>query len=186
MSKNGLILLTPTTVDKTGASSTATISTNGSVEFGSCESLSLNGVFSANYDNYMIVCRHTPSTSVNVDLRLRSGGANNSSANSYVRQFLGADGASASANRFTSDKWDGIFTSFTTIQQNGAIIYVFGPYLSQPTAFRSNTIQSNSGAGLVSNSGTHNQSVSYDGISLILSVAGYTLSGRIAVYGMRK
>lgn len=182
---NGLVVMTPTTVDKTGGSSTATINADGSVDFTSCATLSLNGVFTSAYDNYMVVCRHVPSTSVNIDMRLRSNGTDNSTASSYVRQYLGADGTTVAANRLTSDKWGAVFSSFTT-QRNGATLYLFGPQLSQPTAFRSVTIESSNSAGLVDNCGTHNQSASYDGFTLICANASYSFTGLITVFGFNQ
>lgn len=51
----GLVSVAPTSVGKTGASSTATASTNGQVTFGLCETLLLNGVFTSDYANYRII-----------------------------------------------------------------------------------------------------------------------------------
>lgn len=104
MSKNGLILLKPTTVDKTGGSSTATISANGSVEFSACLSLRLNGVFSADYDNYMIVAWHLATANgYGWRARLSLGGEDSAIASSYTRQNFDIDGSSASGVRASSD-----------------------------------------------------------------------------------
>jgi hypothetical protein len=182
---NGLVVMTPTTVAKTGGSSTATINADGSVTFGSCETLSLNGVFTGDYDNYMVTIRHTPSTSDNINIRLRASGADNSTASSYVRQNLSADNTVLAAGRGTSNIWSGIFASFTT-QRDGTTLYFFGPQLAQPTAMRLLAVQSNSGAGFADAACTHNQSASYDGLSFICSTAGVSISGLVTVFGFNQ
>ena len=183
MAKNGLHLITPTTVDKTGTGSTATISANGSVSFSACETLSLNGVFSADYDNYMIVAwtKHTTGTQPGY-VRLRSSGADNSTANSYVRQTIEVNGTTVAPGRVTDNRAN-IFAACNN-PLDGHVMNFYGPYLAQPTAMRSVNQIGISGAYIADAAATHNQSVAYDGLTLyvVLGVFG----GRIAVYGMRK
>jgi hypothetical protein len=179
MSKNGLILLTPTTVDHTGTS--ATISANGSVSFSACTALSLNGVFSAKYDNYMIVTWGNVTTAANVYIRFRSGGTDNSTSNSYVYQYMVASSASVAGSRTTYDR-GALFLAYG-VQRAGSVGFIYGPYLSQPTAYRAVNVSDNASATIQEYGGTHNQSASYDGFTLS---NGFALSGRVAVYGMRK
>jgi hypothetical protein len=181
--KNGLILLKPTTVDKTGASSTATISANGSVEFGSCETLSLNGVFTTDYDNYMIVCRHGGSTTANALLsRLRLSGVNADAAN-YTYQRLDVSNTTVAASRSTSQT-SGRISSTDTTQRYGFILNLYGPNLAQPTAYRTVTVEGLNNAGILDYAGTHSLSTGYDGITIYPGSGSF--SGRVAVYGMRK
>lgn len=180
--KNGLHLIKPTSTAKTGTGSTATINTNGSVTFSSCETLSLNGVFSADYDNYMMVIRGTQSGGTNYYLRLRASGTDNSTASSYVGQYLNADGTGIYGGRATGTNWR--ITKFDSAQRDGMVIYYFGPYLSQPTAVRSVTVGSRVSAELFDVAGTHNQSTVYDGFTFSFD-SGVTTSGLVAVYGMR-
>jgi hypothetical protein len=186
MSKNGLILLKPTTVDKTGASSTATISALGSVEFGSCETLSLNGVFTSAYDNYMIVYwGQAASTGQEpVYLRLRTGGADNSTANSYTIQYVFANGTSVSGARWSATLADFFTYTNNSSYRSGAIGYLYGPSLTQPTAMRSANCYGVNGGAIIDYAITHNQSISYDGFTFSVTSPG--ISGRVAVYGMRK
>ena len=81
--KNGLHLITPTSIASTGTGNSSSINTNGSVTFSTCATLSLNGVFSADYDNYMIVMRHVGSdaSAFNIDLRLRLSGTDANGSN---------------------------------------------------------------------------------------------------------
>jgi hypothetical protein len=181
MSKNGLILLKPTSIAYTGTS--ATVSANGSVSFSAISSLSLNGVFSADYDNYMVVFRASNNSTTTVAARLRSAGTDNSTGSSYVREALRVLGSSLSGQRATGNYWDIFVVGYAT-QRVGAVGYLYGPYLSQPTAFRTVGAYDYLGASMYDSAGTHSQSDSYDGITLLPNAGSFT--GRVAVYGMRK
>ena len=183
MAKNGLHLLKPTTVDKTGGSSTATINANGSVTFSSCATLSLNGVFSADYDNYIVVMRSSASNNANLTMRLRAAGTDNSTASSYVRQYIEATGATIASGRATANA--SVVAGLYPAQRDGVMVSIYGPYLSQPTAYRSITALGYLNAYLNDFAVTHNQSTSYDGFSFIMD-SGITFTGLVAVYGMRK
>ena len=178
MSKNGLILLTPTSIDHTGTS--ATISANGSVVFSACSSLSLNGVFTSDYDNYMVVVRQDNSTGTTAYYRLRVSGTDNSTASSYVSQYLYANHTTVGASRITTDK--GLIGYLGSVQRNGLTIHVYGPYLTQPTAWRGVGADDYLSAEVYDSAGTHNQSTAYDGFTLLPSAGA--LDGLISVYGL--
>jgi hypothetical protein len=182
MSKNGLILLTPSSIAYTGTS--ATISANGSVSFSACTALSLNGVFSADYDNYMMIVRATTSAESYINFRFRASGTDDSTASSYTEQRLYAESTSIGASRWSLD--------FATIHyltsglQSGATGFIYGPYLTQPTAMRYTDVANvPSSVGLRDFAHTHNQSSSYDGFTF-LAYLSRAFTGRVAVYGMRK
>jgi hypothetical protein len=179
MSKNGLILLTPTSIAYTGTS--ATISANGSVSFSACSSLSLNGVFSADYDNYTVVIRHQGTTSNAYYARWRVSGSD-SSGNDYTYQYLFASASTIGGARSTSQTSGRLSSHYPA--PAGLVLYVYGPYLAQPTAHRTVTMESDSTVRILDYAGTHSLSNSYDGLTLFPD-AGLT-SGRVAVYGMRK
>lgn len=179
----GMVLMTPTSVAKTGTGSTATIGTNGSVEFSSCETLSLNGVFNTDYDNYMVVMRNSHTLDgQDVDVRLRSSGTDASGSN-YSCQKLGADSSTISGYRYSSiARWYGFYSG---TGKNGSTMNVYGPYLSQPTAYRLVNVGQYTGAGGVIQdwAGTHSLSSSYDGLSFI-PASTYSISGLVSVYGL--
>jgi hypothetical protein len=175
----GMVLMMPSSVDKTGASSTATIETNGSVTFGSCETLSLNGVFTTDYDNYMIVIRHKGSTSNAYNSRLRASGTDASGSN-YTFQFLQANGTTVSGNRSTSQT-SGRLSSHAA-DPAGLTLYVYGPFLAQPTAYRTVTMESEATVRILDFAGTHSLSTSYDGITLFADAGNTT--GLVSVYGL--
>lgn len=183
MATNGLVLIKPTTVDKTGASSTATINTGGSVTFDLCETLSLNGVFSSTYDNYIVDLRCKSDSSGNrTNLRLRAAGTDNSTANSYTSQLLLANGTSVTGSRQSSaEAWLGTVVS---TDNNGQEIFLYGPHLAQPTAMRGLDASQNLGGYIADRAVTHNQSTSYDGFTIW--VEGLAFTGLIKVYGLVK
>ena len=183
MAKNGLHLLTPTSTAVTGSGSSATINTNGSVTFSSCATLSLNGVFSADYDNYMIVMRSTPSVADNYRMRLRASGSD-ASGSDYVRQTLYANGTSVTAGRATETS-NLLMQAYNT-QRVGFILYCYGPYLAQPTATRSVTAGDYTSADLYDVAATHSLSTQYDGFTFFPQTSGTTVGGLVGVYGMRK
>ena len=180
----GMVLMTPTSIASTGSGNSSSIGANGSVTFSSCATLSLNGVFTSSYDNYMIVARGTGSSLTGVTARLRASGSDASGSN-YTYQYLYATSTSVTGARTSSGTFFDICAAWGSgSTQSGDTIYFFGPYLSQPTAMRSVDI-----SGDTTNNGrifdvatTHSLSTSYDGFSLIPTSASIT--GLVSVYGL--
>jgi hypothetical protein len=187
MAKNGLILLTPTTVDKTGTGSTATINANGSVTFGSCTALSLNGVFSSTYDNYRVVMRATTSGAsidANMRIRLRLSGTDSTDTTLYNDQYLDANSTTISAARNTTlGYWTAGFMESSSPLGSGLVIDFYGPNLVQPTAFRAVTSSDRTNAYFYDSAGTHEGSTSYDGLTF--TAGSGSLGGLVCVYGLR-
>jgi len=181
--KNGLHLITPTSIASTGTGNSSSINTNGSVTFSTCATLSLNGVFSADYDNYMVVCRCNGSTTAaGVNARFRVSGTDASGSN-YTWQYLYAGSTTVEGARESSQTSLRFGPRIINNLRDGFITNVYGPYLAQPTAVRGVGVCSESGAVLQDAAGTHSLSTSYDGVTL-LPTSG-TFTGRVAVYGMR-
>lgn len=179
---DGHHLITPTSTAKTGTGSTATINTNGSVTFSSCATLSLNGVFSADYDNYIIMVRGDVGAFVAVEARLRLNGTDDSTANSYVRQGLFGSGTSVTSSRVTANHTR--LGNVDSTQKFGVVVHLYGPFLAQPTAIRSIGALDLSSAYIEDYATTHNQSVAYDGLTLYPSAS--TFEGLVCVYGAVK
>lgn len=173
-------LVTPTSIASTGTGNSSSIGANGSVTFSSCATLSLNGVFTSDYDNYMISIRHSTTADYTLNIRFRASGTDNSTASSYVFQYLFADATSISGARTTTTS--GSFSYRGNTQRAGVTGFIYGPFLAQPTAYRSDLADDYLNATVTSLAGTHNQSVSYDGISFIASGGSFT--GLISVYGL--
>jgi hypothetical protein len=181
---NGLVVMTPSSVAKTGASSTATINADGSVTFGSCETLSLNGVFTSAYDNYMVSFRSIGTAANFPGVRLRASGVDESSAsNYYTHQFLFASSTTVSGARSSNNIWFSYGNSTTLY--GGMVQYIYGPYLAQPTAHRVVVSDPRDSASIADYAGTHSLSNSYDGFTFSFPSSGNS-SGILTVFGFNQ
>ena len=178
---NGLVVMTPSSIAYSGTS--ASINADGSVDFSAATELRLNGVFTSDYDNYMITWRGTTSVSSGIFARLSVGGVDNSTTSSYTRQYLDADGTSISAARAAYNFFASPIVS-AAVQRAGCTMYLFGPYLTQPTVLRSVNAHDDSGAYFTDRGFTHNQSTSYDGINIYPGTGNMT--GLLTVFGFNQ
>ena len=175
----GLKLIVPTSATATGAGSSATVSATGKVTFTTVTALSVNGCFTSAYDNYLIVCRGTGPDAPTNRLRLRASGTDDSGSN-YTRQMLAANSTTVSGGRATTT-----FTlvgEFSTSNDNGYHLYVYGPNLAQPTAMRAVHVSGLSGASIYDYASTHSLSTAYDGFTLFPH--SQTLTGSLCIYGL--
>lgn len=170
----GLKLIVPSSVAGSGVS----VSASGKVTFTAATSVSMNGVFSATYDNYLIVTRLIASSNNAIFTRLRASGSDASGAD-YTRQFLWAEPAGVSAQRNTGRT--STYTSLLDTSYQGFHYYIYGPNIAQPTTFRTVAVRSNSQIFDVAN--THSLSTSYDGLTYIAD-AGMNITGSLTVYGL--
>lgn len=176
-----LEVCTPTSIAHSGTS--ASITADGGVEFSAVSSVSLNGVFSANYDNYMICIRFVGTGDQrNFLARLRSAGVDASGAN-YTRQYLTTNGTTIAAGRNTS-----LSSFYYTIgddqYRSGVTAYIFGPFLSQQTALRTIGASGDQNARTWDEANIHSLSTSYDGISFITDTAPYVYTGLVTIFGL--
>ena len=175
----GMILITDYTIDHAGTSATLT---NGQVTFTAVTSLSLNGCFTADFDNYVVSVRGTSSTNTNLYYRLRASGSDASGSN-YTVQELVAESTAVSAARYTSQTQANNFL-FGPSLQNGDGLYFYGPFLAQPTASRVVSVGESGGARIIEYAVTHSLSTSYDGFTFLTNSAA-TVTGALQVYGVR-
>ena len=178
---NGLIVMTPSTVDVAGSGSeTATINANGSVSFSACTSVSLNDVFTASYDNYMITFRQSSTILTNNVARLRNSGVDDTGSN-YTYEELVVNGTSVTAARTTQAQT--IFSNIAT-ELSGDTVFIFGPYLTQETAWRNISGNPQSGGLFLEVAGTHGLTNSYDGITFY--PASGEIEGVVTVHGFNQ
>jgi hypothetical protein len=175
---DGLVSMTPTSIAHSGTS--ASINADGGVDFTAVTSLSLNGVFTSEMDNYLVVSSVTVAAGIpSLLLQLRASGSDATGTN-YTRQSLDIFGTTRSAARSTSQSsWT--ITAPDDIAPNGITLHMYGPALAQPTAVRSVTIYSYDGASIWDQAGTHSLSTSYDGFTISLTSSNIT--GTIHVFG---
>jgi hypothetical protein len=175
----GMVLLAPTTINHTGTS--ASIGTNGRVTFTAVTALSLNGVFSADFDNYVVSILCQASADEGIQIRYRAAGTD-ANGNNYTAQFISAASTTLAAGRSTSTLQT--IANVTNVQRNGVTAYIYGPFLAQPTALRSVNVYPQNSARIVDYAVTHSLSTSYDGISFLPSGSA-NITGSLQVYGVR-
>lgn len=170
----GLSAATPTSIANSGG--TATLSGN-TVTFTTVNSVSLNGCFTGDYDNYRVFLRSIGSTNVDVILRLRTSGSD-ATGSDYTRQTLYAFSTTVGADTSTGTSIT-ISTGNTT--SGLATIEVSRPQVATPTFFTSFGGRSES---LKVFTGLHGLSTSYDGMTIFPNTG--TISGTVSVYGYKK
>jgi len=175
MPVKGLKVCTPTSIAYSGTS--ASINADGSVSFTACTSLSLNGVFTSDYDNYMVTIRGSQASDTDLNGRLRSSGTDSSA--SYTNQYIQARSTTVSSNRNASAHIS--IGSWGSTQRAGTTLYLFGPYLAQPTATRTVGLQDTGSASIYDIAATHSVSSSYDGLTLFSN--GSNMTGLLTVAG---
>lgn len=178
----GMVLVEPTSVSVTGPGATATYASSvGSVSFTGCEGLSINGVFTSAYNNYMVIFRATSNSSSTASMRLRANGTD-SIASSYTFQQLRANSTTVSSSRTIDTTYTNSLVSYST-ERIGSTISLYGPFLAQPTALRTVSAGDNGGAEIEDYAATHAVSSSYDGFSIYGGLSTYW-TGLVSVYGL--
>lgn len=176
---DGLVTMTPTSIVVAGAGSSASINSDGGVDFTSATDLSLNGVFASGFDNYLMVIRWSSTSGGNVAVKLRASGTDATGSN-YTYQTLIADGsATPSGARYSSEtSWLRLMHT-DTAQRVGFNVHFYGPFLAQPTAARSVSVSDYLSAFIRDTAGTHSLSTAYDGVT----ISGGVLTGNVVVFG---
>lgn len=177
----GLAPATPTSIANSGG--TATLSGN-TVTFSGVSSVSLNGCFTGDYDNYRVLIRYDTSVAgVDVRIRFRTAGTDNSTS-AYNVQSLDGYGSSVTASRSTAQ------TAATIINSNGdqafASIEVGQPFAAWATQGVSAFSYGGATANIENSTRRFgfNATTSFDGFSLY--PASGTFDGSISVYGYKK
>lgn len=154
--------------------------------FSAQATVSVNNCFTSTYENYRVIVTGRGGDSLDVHIRLRASGSDNTTANAYVIQRLRVSGTSATSARDTTTLWSsgaGIWRSTANVL-NGAAIDFWRPALAEPTSIIVHDLDTGDGATLELKAATHNQSTAYDGFSLITSTS--TITGTLWVYGYKK
>jgi hypothetical protein len=179
VNQQGLTGIIPTSA--TAVSGTATLGAAGKVTFSAATTVSLNGCFTSAYENYAIILTTTAvSAAVDINVRLRLAGTDNTTASSYT-YVRGYDLTSARtvATPAAGTLWvcGAISTNYQTRTEE---ITLFGPALAVVTTGRGKGM---SGSTLTASDygWYHNQTVAYDGITFYPTSG--TMTGTVRVYG---
>jgi hypothetical protein len=151
--------------------------------FSAVASQSVNDVFSATYENYLILGNNIQSTSDgNITMRLRVGGADNSSAN-YNRGYIIWTGSALIGND------ENAATNWAIGRANTSLSSAFNIQLNSPFTA---TYTSGIGHWSLSNSTDPNYLAQSLGTTVTTSYTGFTLfpagnmTGSVSVYGYNK
>ena len=172
---SGLVPVAPTSIANSGGSA----STSGyTTTFTGVSSISLNGVFSADYDNYRIMVRHTGSTSYGFRIRLRASGTD-ASGNDYRNQQIYTSGSATVLGAYNA-------STQGEIGPGGTNAVLLGADIQDPNrSAQTGVVGQSARDGDFSNFGiVHTLSSAYDGFTLFPSTG--TLTGVVSVYGYRK
>ena len=176
-SRAGLAKIVPSSVAV--GSGTGSANTLGTVTFSGCSSVSLNNCFSSNYENYRIIMQISSTASIQILVRLRANGTDNTTASSYAWNTSAQQGDGLHTQTNADDKWS--LTYFSQASDRFAIADIARPYLAVNTELLSSSNQSNA---LMLSSGTKADTNVYDGFTVYASSG--TISGAISVYGYTK
>jgi hypothetical protein len=179
----GIVQLMPSSVAV--GSGSATIGGNGNVDFSGASSVSLNNIFSTTYDFYRVIINVQPSTTLDLSMRYRTSGTDNTSASYNYEAFIArASGTSGSVSSATNQ------TSFIIAGTNSGSANALSMDIYKP--FNNDDFTKHTVLGHMHDStsyiasfrgGVFGGSTSFDGLTIF---NGGTMTGSITVYGYRK
>jgi hypothetical protein len=152
--------------------------------FSAVASQSVNDVFSATYDNYVIKLNSTTfSTSTgSLDFRLRVGGTDTTT--NYRRQRITGDNTTlAGLRNVGTTSWETVGYVATTFNNESTLV-ISNPFKTVPTSgVVSLTLLADGNIEAMTNFYGLNNSTSYTGFTLICPT---TMTGSVSVYGYKK
>jgi len=144
--------------------------------FSAVSSVSLNNVFTSEFDFYKIILSGVGTNETGGNLRLRTAGTDASGSNYNYQSFTNYGTGSNSATASTTSFYSWLISGNTLFAE----VEVLGPYLAAHTRASVVTGRETASSFAV---GYHNLATSYDGFTFIMNAG--TLSGTIRVYGYR-
>jgi len=176
----GLRMVVPTSVAV--GSGSGSVNTAGYVTFSGASSVSINDVFSATYDNYLILTNLSTTTADDLSIRMRVSGSDNSSSN-YRNGliYVGAynNQAFGSVNNSVTSSFGGLVYGDTTTALSSQV-NIYNPF---NTAYTKST-WIGAGHNFVSGGGVMTVNTSYTGLTL-RTLNGGSMTGTVAVYGYK-
>jgi hypothetical protein len=173
---SGLVTMTPDYCVCWGDK--ATINANGGVDFENISELDLNGVFTSEFDNYVVYFSGVSTSDQSVKLKFLDNLNSPTTGANYVDQQLEAND-NVQGQRFPANTF-GRFGSVAP-QIGGFESHIYGPALPTPTAIR--CVQANSiyGASIYDRATTHSIGAAYAGMRLFATSSSMT--GNVVVMG---
>jgi hypothetical protein len=170
----GLTLVSPTSIAFTGTSASTSA---GKTVFSACTALSLNGIFTSTYENYIVVFSNLiqSSGSVMTFFRYRAAGTDATSGYSTIAGYQNA-GGTMQFNPDVSDKHN-CFQVDTT--RSMGIFQIFNPQTATATTMVSEVQTSNYNY----TKGRQTSTTQFDGMTMFNASQSFT--GTVRVYGFQ-
>lgn len=180
----GLAPVAPTSIANSGGSASTTGNTT---TFTGVSSISLNGVFSADYDNYRIMLNWTQTGAGNFNLRFRASGSDiTSSVYGWAMNTATGTTSTGSVGGAGSNGLEaGIRIGYApSTTNNSASIDIHAPFLARPKILFGQTVTTNSTTETFSQllGAKSTTATAVDGFTLY----NVTFTGTVSVYGYRK
>tara|TARA_R110000868_G_scaffold199273_1_gene445901 strand:+ start:185 stop:817 length:633 start_codon:yes stop_codon:yes gene_type:complete len=173
----GMDLITPTSVAGSGVTLSGAV-----VTVANAASASINGCFTATYDQYVVtVTDYEQASAAETYFRLRAAGTNATTNYLNTVVLVNSGGGVASDGTANTSYWYPFYNGSATIHSFAARFSA--PYLAKPTYFEGNSFRSDVLEGRWA-LGRHSASTSYDGFSIIPG-AGNITRATIRIYGLR-
>lgn len=149
--------------------------------FSAVASQSVNDVFSADYDNYLVITNLTASTNLTLNIRLRASGSDYSTNDQWLSIIYNTWVGSTLADAGTTKTSSQLFTFGLDTSRHQNTFNLYEPFLTTRTR-ASGTWTDDTDTGIMNaRAGNTN---SYTGLSWIASTG--TITGTISIYGYRK
>jgi hypothetical protein len=174
-----------------GSAWTNLVSSSSGLEFigrttaSAVASVSLNDIFSTTYDNYRIVIAPNASTAFDLTMRMRVGGADNTTSNYNSQRFSVRPNSANFASGATNQTSFNNFLTVNSAEANGVSLDIYSPFLASPTKYSSLAHLHDPTSLFTSmGGGVHFVASSFTGLTFTTTTGNLTAT--IDVYGYRK
>jgi hypothetical protein len=155
-------------------------------DFSAAATVSRDGVFSATYENYLIVVGpYASSGAVSLQMRLRAGGVDNSTGTNYYWGLSNISSAAAHGlgGGAAANEWRFLSTGAAITEAHGCY-WISTPFITQETTFSGTYGARHATASITGTTGgMHDEAASYDGFTLFPPSGNIT--GTVRTYGLR-
>ena len=175
----GLTIVTPSSVTSSGGTVTQT---DGKVNVAAASSVSLNGVFTSTYQNYMVLIDRLliSASYIDVNMRLRASGTDTTSSTYYSGSIFGTYDGTVGGGAGNGVAFFNLGSALTTAQQQRTL-QVFSPQTATITTYTNVGVSRDA---MFNSGGYQSGSTSFDGLTIYSASGNY--SGNITVYGYQK
>jgi hypothetical protein len=179
LARTGQFLVVPTSVS-VGAG-TFTLSSNGAIALGSgVTSVTVNGAFSAAYENYEILWTGGTMTSSSADSQISFVFTGSTTGyNNILRYSNGSVMSVAAQSNAANWNWVGGGSTGSGLVQ----MKLYAPFLAVHTRMDSNAYNSWNNVNLGNSNGVHTVASSYTGFTINVTGTGTMVGGTIRIYG---